>query len=289
MRKKKKANSVTISLFIILLLLISFSNLCIAENIPISEEGIKKIGKDKIRLESGIGVLVFELEKIDDKITGEGYLTLSNTYNDSAIIECKLIGKLSPLDLDENGNPRIHKIVSDKIVFDKIPTLSWISLEDDNARINPYSVYNFRYHVEIPITSETSFNESKGYLIYINVRKTLENATGANIGIDYNYKLFLIFKGELDEGFILSTYQMMMIPIPIFVGGIIFSVYKRKKNKKKIKAPKAPKAPIKVQAENNIINDKPVVTKSAGNSDLIENKIDLLFEKHKKEGYERET
>lgn len=279
MKKKKKANSVTTMLTIILLLLlVSLSNVSIAENIPISQEGLKKIGLNKIRLESGIGVIVFNLSRADNKLIGEGYLTLSNTFNQSAIIDCKIITRLSPLDLDENGNPRTHEIISNRVIFEEMPDKTWLTLEDKSAKINPLSIYNFRYSVNIPITPDQHFDNDVGYLVYINVRKTLENATGANIGIDYSYKLFLIFDGELSEGLEINSFYL--IPIPVVIVGIVFTVYRKKHPK--IKTPKAPKKTPKpeINYTNNIKDARETkVEKPIAEREKISNKIDSLLEK----------
>jgi len=238
MQKKQIARS-AIGLLVVIWLLSGLTTISNAENIPISEEGLEKIGLNKIRLESGIGVIVFNLSKQYDRLEASGYLTMSNTYNSSATISCYVITKLSTVDLDEDGTPRIHKIISDIIIFKPVPDGSWITLEDNKAVIDPYSVYNFRYTVNIDVEylrkeakKNNIFNTSEGYLVYINVKKDLGDATGAQIGIDYNYKLFLIFTGELkQESFISSFFLLLIIPASVIIGtSLLF--HKKKKSKK---------------------------------------------------------
>ena len=81
MRHSKEARLVTIIfLSFHLLSLTSLSIISVAENVPLSQEGIDKIGLNKIRLENGIGVMVFNLSKESgDTLRGKGFLTLSNT------------------------------------------------------------------------------------------------------------------------------------------------------------------------------------------------------------------
>lgn len=229
--KTRKARSATIIL-IILWLLSGLSNISIAENIPISEEGLGRIGLNKIRLESGIGVLVFNLTTSTDRLTGDGYLTVSNTYNSSVTIYCQVISKLSSVDLDEERNPRLHKVISDFIIFNPIPDISWITLEDTEAIIDPFSIYNFRYEVDIPLDEEDSFEASRGYLLYIHIRKDLGDVTGAVIGIDYNYKLFLVFTGviEQEQNIALGLFLLLFMPSWVVLG-IGFVLYKRKHKK----------------------------------------------------------
>ena len=98
--------------------------------------------------------------------------------------------------------------------------------------INPYSIYNFRYTVNIPLDEGITFDNNVGYLLYINVRKSIENATGMQIGINYDYKLFVIFTGELkQESDISAFFLLLIIPIGIIAVGASISFHKRKKSK----------------------------------------------------------
>jgi len=205
---------------------------------------LKRIGLNKIRLESGIGVILFNLSESYDQLKGSGYLTVSNTYNSSATVTCKVVTKLSTVDLNHTtGKPRIHYTISDNITFYPVPTGSWITLEDDEAVVNPYSFYTFKYAVNIDIEclreqakkNNNIFNTSEGYLVYINIRKDYEEVTGLNIGIDYNYKLFFVFTGELQEekqGSSVSILSLVfMIPVAIFISAVAL-LYKHRNPKK---------------------------------------------------------
>ena len=268
MRKGKKAKSATIAL-VILWLLIGLSNISVAENIPISKEGLEQMGLNKVRLESGIGVIVFNLSESSDCLKASGYLTLSNTYNASATITCRIITRLSVVDLNEDGNPRLHKTISNNIIFFPIPDDSWITLEDEKAAINPHSIYNFRYTVDIPLNEGIVFDNNEGYLLYINVKKTIENATGANIGIDYNYKLFLIFTGELKQGIVFSTWMIVPIPV-ILITGTSLAIYKKKHHKK-------PKTTTNTKAIE--IPDRVVVTETYRETPTASNKYTDIHQK----------
>ena len=61
--KTKKAISAAMILLLLWLLFGLTTIVVYAENIPLSPEGIEKIGYNKVRLESGIGVVVFDLSK----------------------------------------------------------------------------------------------------------------------------------------------------------------------------------------------------------------------------------
>lgn len=277
--KNRKAISATIVLILLWSLFGLISSVSYAENIPISEEGLERIGLNKIRLESGIGVIVFNLSKSYDRLKADGYLTVSNTYNTSLIISCRLIISLSPVDIDENGNPRIHPVISDYIIFKPIPDSSWIILEDDKATVNPCSIYNFRYSVDISLTEEHTFEANEGYLVYINVKKDLGDVTGAQVGIEYNYKLFLVFTGEQEQGFVLT--QTMMIFILILPGSIIGGVsifYIRKRRHKEPVTKFEPDTEI----DREVVVEEPIKIKVV-HDDNIEHKIDNILERKERE------
>jgi len=288
--KKSKVISVVTGLIFLWLLFGLISSVSYAENIPISEEGLGKIGLNKFRLESGIGVIVFNLSESYDRLEADGYLTVSNTYNSSVIIYCELITLLSPVDLDAEGHPRIHKRISDIILFKRIPDSSWITLEDSRAEVDSCSIYNFRYHVDIPLDPRDPFIDNEGYLVYINVKKDLGDVSGANIGIDYNYKLFFVFTGEQDQGFILT--QGMIIFMFIGSGGIIGCVscvfYIRKRRHKKLDTNFVkPEKPVAIfvpdtEIKKNIVAEKPVEAKVIHDND-IEHRIDSILEKKERE------
>lgn len=268
---RKKLNARTATMILVMLWLLSSINMnTYAENIPISEEGLQKIGTNKIRLENGIGVIVFNLTKTGDQLLSDGYLTMSNTYNTSVTMHCSIITKLSTVDLDENNEPRIHETISDNIIFKPIPDPSWLTLETNQATIEPFSIYNFRYKVKIPF--QNNFNNSIGYLVYIHITKTMENATGANIGIDYNYKLFIIFTGEKNS-FVISQYIIYAIPVISIIG--LISIYKTKKKhaKKIVKINKKPE-PIKTVYYTKLNEEK--TTRLSDDVD-INQKIDKLL------------
>lgn len=255
MQKKINARTATIMLTI-LWLLSSITINAYAENIPISDEGLQKIGLNKIRLENGIGVIVFNLSKTGDYLRSNGYLTMSNTYNTSITMSCDIVTKLSIVDLSENGTPRIHPIISNNTLIKPIPDASWISLEENKATINPFSIYNFNYTVNIPYNND--FNSKEGYLVYIHITKDMENATGANIGIDYNYKLFIIFTGETKQSMFFSQWMIMLLPIVPIIGILFF--YKSKK---------------KQHIKNPIQNTKTVYNKNHRDKIIVDNDVEI--------------
>lgn len=263
---RSKAISAIIVLVLLWLLIGLASIISTAENIPLSELQLEKIGLNKIRLESGIGVLVFNLSKYHDKLTGSGYVVLSNTHNESVLVNCHIITKMSPVDLDEYGNPRIHEVISNSVIFDAIPDGSWLTLEDDKATIKPYHQYKFRYNLNIPLSSEYKFDTGKGFLVYINIKKKLENASGMNIGIDYSYKLFIYFEGKLEQSNLL-TYLILIIG-PATVISVSVIIYKRVHKKSVEDASRISKPALNTKGNVEKVeglNDKPIFILGGGN------------------------
>jgi len=286
--KKNKAITVTTALVCLWLLFGLNTFFVNAENVPISKNGIEKIGHDKIRLESGIGAIVFDLSEGTGTLTSNGYLTMSNTYNSSVLMICNIKTQMSPVDLDENGKPRIHKKISDNIKFRSIPNPSWITLENERATIKPYHIYNYRYTVTIPY-EETPSNNSVGFLVRINIKKQLLNATGANIGIDYDYKLFIIFTGEKPSN--INLLQLMFVFIPVGIGGVVFVVYKKRNNKdknKKTKTKKKKPEPIPRDNKSDLeLEIKETLDTKTENVDVHKN-IDDILKKNTKTNVWRE-
>lgn len=275
--KNTKAISVA-TILVLLWLLIGLTNISIAENIPIDKEALSEMKLDHWRLENGIGVIVFNLTTSTNRLHADGYLVVSNTYNSSIIITGQLVTKLSPVDLDENRSYRVHKKISDHIIFKPIPSRSWMTLESDTFIVNPYSVYSFRYTVDISLDSDYSFDKDEGYLMYIIIKKTIENATGANIGIAYSYKLFLVFTGDQQEQEQESAFNLwMLIPVPFVIGGAVFVVYKKKHKKTYAVTPK------KTPTAHPVAVKKPSVNKPSSNHDDIQRRIDGILERDKQD------
>lgn len=273
--KNRKAISVA-TILVLLWLLIGLTNISIADNRPISKKELEKIGYDKFRLGTGIGVAIFNLTTSTNRLKSDGYLSVTNTYNNSIIITCQLITELSPVDLDENRQPRLHKVISDHIIFEPIPTSSWITLEAENARVNPYSFYSFRYKIDIPLDDTYSFDKDEGYLVYINIKQKIENATGTSIGVAYNYKLFIIFTGDQQEQE--SAFSLwMLIPIPFVIGGAVFVAYKKKHKKTRTTTP------AKTPTASSVAVRKPTIDKPTESPDDIRLRIDRILERDKED------
>lgn len=272
MRNIKKARLVTTFFLIFFMSLSSLPIASYGENISLNQKDIEKIGLNKIRLENGIGVMVFDLSKTQNQLKEEGFLTISNTYNSSITISCQIITKLSSVDLNPDGSPRIHPKISNTIIIYPIPDNSWIILAEKKAVINPYSIYNFRYTIDIPLNKNYSFDSKKGYLVYINIKKTIENATGANIGIDYNYKLFILFNGELKQGLSFGLWMFIPISLGVCIGTVFIlnTIHKKKKTKQKHIRPD--NKPVYNKPEKII--DKPIIN----NTIDIRHKIDNILE-----------
>ena len=176
---------------------------------------------------------------------------------------------MNPLDLDVNGSERAHKVISNTTVFYHIPNIKWVVLEDESATVNPFSVYNFHYKVRIPYDKAPS-NTSIGYILRINIKRQLVNVTGMNIGIEYDYKLFIIFTGKKIVESSINGYYF--IPLPFILAGVFLFFHKRKKlgivkTKKKEKTIK--RRNIDKPLEKTVF-DKPVVSVKPVDNDLVD-------------------
>ena len=88
------------------------------------------------------------------------------------------------------------------------------------------------------IPENQDFDVDTGYLLYINIKRDMGDVSGVNIGIDYNYKLFIIFTGKNEQKAEIFKGWMFYLMIPFNIISISMVVYIRKKNKKPIVKPK---------------------------------------------------
>ena len=110
--------------------------------------------------------------------------------------------------------------------------------------------------------------------MYIHIKKDLGDVTGANIGIDYNYKLFFIFTGIQKQEQVLPLVQFIMILIPIIIScGVIFVLYKKRKQRKTIIPPTPSQAEI-----NKVFPKAP----RESVEDAMRQKIDMLTQKDRR-------
>lgn len=256
--KKTKTRIVAMSLMLLLSGSYIISN---AENIPLTNEEISRAGNDNVGLVNGIGVIIFDLSNsnADDNLKSGGHLGISNTYNESFTFSAKIITELSPVDL-ENGNPRIHKTISNSTLFYPLPDASWIKLESDKVIVDPLSYYSLGYTITIPQSEASKMQNGTGYLLYINIKKSLDNKTGARIGIDYNYKLFIIFSGKVSQGASFIIGGWFIVPLALIIGivsvSVVYAIKRRKPKPSAVQAPKqAPKIRQRLEVSKKIDTD----------------------------------
>lgn len=268
----KKNRAISAAIILVLLWLLFGLNMSVyAENIPISSSSVEKIGVNKIRLESGIGVLVFDMseEKQGDILRGNGYLTMSNTYNNSFGFTCRVVTVLSTVDLDVDGNNRIHPKINPVIVFKPLPDSSYVTLEDTHAVIEPFSVYHFRYEIRIPICRV--LNDREGYLFYINIGRDLSNSSGMNIAINYNYKVFIIFT-NVEKNMGTPMWLFFLVPSCIILCTVV--IYRKKNHKIPVKAD------VTLEPKPRVIDPVVVVEPISDSDSDIHDCIDELLKKN---------
>ena len=200
-----------------------------------SEKELANLPNDEFQVLNSIGVHFFDLNE-RGYLESEGYVSLSNTHDKPVSAKLEVItGHLSIVDLDDEGNPRTHK-VSDSIYIHPFPK-QWITLSEDEIVISANSWYNVHYTVKIPYEEAWEYiehNTSNGFLAYINVKKGAETTGGMNIGINYNYKVFSIFSGEYQEPTITMSFYFFAGIISIIGGLVSYLVYDKVEKRKRL-------------------------------------------------------
>lgn len=221
-----------IKIFMVSMLLSSLSIFSVtAENTPYSDNEIEKLGIDQFKILGLYGTHRFNLSKPGSSLFSEGYILFSNTYNTSITILLSTTNKLSILDLDENGTPRIHTKIDKNIVFKPITDKSWIKLNETVFTIEPRSQYKAYYTVEMPKNrvwkgiDETTTN---GFLGYIIIKEKKDANPGMNIGIDYRYKVFTLFTGECSSDVFFIDPIYLIIFAVVIVGIIVTYILSKK-------------------------------------------------------------
>lgn len=219
-----KKNLAVIKIFLVLMLLSSFSIFSVmAENIPYSDNEIEKIGIDQFKILGLYGTHRFNLSEPGSTLFSEGYILFSNTHNTSITISLSTTNTLAIIDLDKNGNPRVHTTISEDIIFKPVPDISWVKLNEAVFTIEPRSQYRAYYTVEMSKNSVwkgIDEDTANGFLGYIIIKEKKDATSGMNIGIDYRYKVFTLFTGEC----VYDVFFVDPIYIIIFAGVIAGTV-----------------------------------------------------------------
>ena len=148
-----------------------------------------------IVLGNGMGLHTVNIDDDSNVIVSNGYINVTNTESSDITISLSVSTKIATGDFDENGNPRKHK-VSDTVFFDEIPDASWIELEETNLVIPANSIKIINYTLVLPkeeVLRSINYDTTNGYLVYIEVNPS----SGSTIGINYRYKIFIVFEGEI--------------------------------------------------------------------------------------------
>ena len=225
-----------IKIFMVFALLLSLSIFSVtAENTPYSDNEIEKIGIDQFKILGLYGTHRFNLSEPGNTLFSEGYILFSNTYNTSITISLSTTNKLSILDLDENGDPRVHNKtvppIHESVVFNPIYDPSWIKLDETVFTIEPRSQYKTYYAIEMPKNSvwkHIDEDTANGFLGYIIIKEKKDANPGMNIGIDYRYKVFTLFTGECSSDvFFIDPIYFVIFAI-VIVGIIVTYILSKK-------------------------------------------------------------
>lgn len=123
-----------------------------------------------------------------------GVIIINNQDDEPLTIKLTVIKELSPIDKNyTTGEPRIHS-VSDSVYFHEITTTDWISLDKDQITIPAKSSVEVNYTIDITKEQLPEFiDKTNGFLCYIGVGETSPDNPGANVGINYKFKVFITF------------------------------------------------------------------------------------------------
>jgi len=193
-----------------------------AANKEYTNEEINRLGANRFKMINSIGVHTFNFSEPSDSLESEGYLYLANTYDYPVKVRLEVITKLSVVDLDDNGNPRTHK-VTPNVLYNALPTSSWIKLEETEFTINPKSEYKVKYKVIMPTKDayeSIKKDNDNGFLCYINIKSGEESM----VNVNYNYKCFLTFEGEYKEKSIIDSPFTIFILINIILISILICI-----------------------------------------------------------------
>ena len=129
-----------------------------------------------------------------NNFVSHGVVIINNQDTEPVTIKLILVKELSSIDKNiTTGEPRIHS-VSDSIYFHEIPTTEWISFNDTYITIPPQTSSKINYTIDIPKEELPSFiNKTNGFLCYIGIGETTPDNPGANIGVNYKFKVFITF------------------------------------------------------------------------------------------------
>jgi len=183
------------------------------------------------RLDNSIGLHAFDFSKEGEYFCSNGYITIVNSgINESAEYILTISNELNEVDYDEDGNPREH-YVTENVTFDALSNTNWITFEDNKIIIPPEGTYVFKYTIRM--SKEEAYKSinkdtSNGFLAYINVK----GKTGNVLGINYNYKMFIVFTGVYNPtpGISIPPHLIIVyIIIGIAILTLIVVTYKQKK------------------------------------------------------------
>ena len=154
------------------------------------------VSASNVMLDTSIGTHEFESFSGTNLIS-DGSFIIRNQDNKVVKLNLSIENNIFENDLDLEGNPRQHS-VSNIVFFHSAPTKDWIQLEKTTLTIPPNSEGVVNYTINIPISELPSYtNTTNGFLSYITIKGGTINANGNSVGVNYQYKIFMIFNGEL--------------------------------------------------------------------------------------------
>jgi len=208
MRTKRKYLAVVVGLSL-LLLGISFLSVSASE----------------ISMDGAIGFHKFNLNGED--IESLGLFILTNQGEEEAVVKLSLDSVLKPTDLDNEGNPRTHSVIKD-VVFDKIPDISWITLNETKVTIPSGESKKIYYTIEVPRSELSKMSTDVGFLAYVTT-----SGGGEQVNVNYNHKVFIVFEGNYES---MVFYVSLLLAI-VFTAVVysLLTINKKRKVKKTYK------------------------------------------------------
>jgi len=174
-----------------------------------------------ISLIGSIGVHTFN---DNDDYSQKGSFYILNQADEDVFIRLKADNNIKSIDMGPNGEPRKH-IVSNKVYFHPLEDTDWIEFEKDEFVIPAKSNCTVNYTLNITNSELPSYIDNKnGFICYINIVSfDGDSGSAANVGVNYNFKLFTIFNG--DFGSSSSPFVFELFHIILIILSVIFLIY----------------------------------------------------------------
>ena len=187
-----------------------------------------------ISLVNSIGVHKFSFDETKNVFVSKGSFPVENQESDTVKITLSVSNELSSSDMGPDGEPRKHSI-SNSVYFYPLENTDWLTFEDDTIIIPGNSRKMVNYSIEVPMNELPEYiNKTTGFLAYININceRASTSGSGASVGINYNFKVFVTFSEDIKVPMpFYYTIAIGLIAITLIYGVIRLRLKERKKIK----------------------------------------------------------